>query len=294
MRLISRKKESDLEVGQPVTGQWRISDVLKIYPDLLDTLVETTPAFEKLRNPALRKVQSRLITVEQAAGIAGIEPRALISRLNAAAGLDVATDDDPDSEDDTPVASDQPTWLDDVTVAQELDARPFQERGEEPFSAIMEVSRQIPEGQAFLLLNSFEPVPLYDVLGMRGFEHWTEFNAPDEWRIWFFHSGKKLAPKTAGERKQPAPPVSESDWGSADASVTIDVSELVPPEPLIKIMEALESLPDGSSLLVHHVRRPMHLYPQLDTMGYRHDTRELAPDQIEVLIQKPPFAEAAP
>lgn len=291
MRLISRKKGTALEAGQPITSEWKISDVLKVYPDLLDTLVETTPAFEKLRNPALRRVQSRLITVGQAAGIAGVDSRSLLKRLNRAAGLEAPDTDEPGAPGKV-AAVERPDWVERVAIAQELDVRPLQERGEEPFSAIMEVSRQVPEGQAFLLLNNFEPVPLYDVLGMRGFEHWTESDAPDEWRIWFYNSGKKLTSHANAHQKQPSAPVTETEWGKADASVTIDVSELVPPEPLIKIMEALEDLPDGSSLLVHHVRRPMHLYPQLDAMGYRHDTRELAPDQIEVFIQKPPFAES--
>lgn len=77
------------------------------------------------------------------------------------------------------------------------------------------------------------------------------------------------------------------DWAdSIDVEVTIDVSELVPPEPMIKILRALEELPDGGRLLVHHVRRPMHLYDQLDEMGYAHLTREPEPGRVEILIQK--------
>ena len=29
----------------------------------------------------------------------------------------------------------------------------------------------------------FEPIPLYDVLGKRGFAHWTECRAPDDWSV---------------------------------------------------------------------------------------------------------------
>jgi hypothetical protein len=56
---------------------------------------------------------------------------------------------------------------------------------------------------------------------------------------------------------------------------------------MIRILEALEELPVGASLLVHHVRRPMHLYPRLDDLGYRHETREIGPNRVEVLIEKP-------
>ncbi len=79
----------------------------------------------------------------------------------------------------------------------------------------------------------------------------------------------------------------DADWSAPDATITIDVSDLVPPEPLVRIMEALEDLPSGGRLLVHHVRRPVHLYPQLDQSGYRHQTRELGPGKVELLIEKP-------
>jgi hypothetical protein len=47
----------------PIEAGWKISQVLETYPALLDTLVELTPAFSKLRNPIMRRVQSRLVTV---------------------------------------------------------------------------------------------------------------------------------------------------------------------------------------------------------------------------------------
>ena len=71
------------------------------------------------------------------------------------------------------------------------------------------------------------------------------------------------------------------------AALVDSSSPLVPPEPMVKILQALETLPDDSRLLVHHVRRPMHLYDRLDEMGYAHETRELGPGRVEVMIQKP-------
>jgi uncharacterized protein (DUF2249 family) len=92
--------------------------------------------------------------------------------------------------------------------------------------------------------------------------------------------------------KASEPVTDDGDWESmATAEVTIDVSELVPPEPMMKILGTLEGMPDGTTLLVHHVRRPMHLYPQLDDLGYRHNTREVETGQVEVLIHKPLAAE---
>lgn len=277
-----------------IDSTWKISDVLRAYPSLLDVLINTTPAFSRLRNPALRRVQSRLVTVEQAARIAGISADALVQRLNSAIGADEVDKAPGDIDVVRERNTDRrPAWIDGTPLALELDVRGFQERGEEPFGAIMAAARETPAGEMFLLRNTFEPVPLYDVLGMRGFEHWARQDGPDEWCTWFLNTGEPRATNATTARQPVAHEPVAARWDRPDAVVSIDVSDLVPPEPMIKILETLESLPEGAALLVHHLRRPMHLYPQLDAMGYQHATREIEPGRVEVLIEKPPFPEAA-
>lgn len=260
----------------PILASWKISDVLSRYPELLDVLIDLTPAFGKLRNPVLRRVQTRLVTVQQAAGIAGLEPGELVRTLNKAAGI---TPPDDDTSTATTVSRVRPAWLDTSPVVRELDVREMLEKGQEPFRLITGTSREVSEGEVMRLVTNFEPLPLYDALAKQGFSHWAERLDEPDWQI-FFHRDREIAPKVAT-------PSSGLDWtGSATAEVTIDVSELVPPEPMVKILQALQDLPDDARLLVHHVRRPMHLYDRLDEMGYAHATRELAPDRVEVLIQK--------
>jgi uncharacterized protein (DUF2249 family) len=53
----------------------------------------------------------------------------------------------------------------------------------EPFGEIMTAVRALDEGETLLLINSFEPVPLYDVLGNRGFEHETTRVSDDEYHV---------------------------------------------------------------------------------------------------------------
>jgi uncharacterized protein (DUF2249 family) len=53
----------------------------------------------------------------------------------------------------------------------------------EPFGEIMTAVRALDEGETLLLINSFEPVPLYDVLGNRGFEHETNRVSDDEYHV---------------------------------------------------------------------------------------------------------------
>ncbi|HYI24818.1 MAG TPA: DUF2249 domain-containing protein [Thermomicrobiales bacterium] len=268
--------------GEPIEVNWTIHRVLERYPDVLEELIATSPAFGKLRNPLMRKVQSRLVTVEQAARIGGVTPEALLARLNQEAGLEVPAPvvaPDPRPR----IDAEPPDWLDSAEVTRMLNVRPIMERGEEPYKVIMSIAREVQPGEVLRLLVGFEPVPLYDTLGRKGFSAWARPLAADCWQVDFHRDRVLVDEDTTAERGS----TEDLDWERVDAEVTIDVSELVPPEPMVKILETLAAMPDGSTLLVHHVRRPIHLYARLDEMGYPHRTQDLGPDRVEVLIRKP-------
>jgi len=70
-----------------------------------------------------------------------------------------------------------------------LDVRPYHERGEEPFEAIMAAVDALKERDQFLLVNSFEPKPLYAVLRKRGFSYTAAKVGENEWRVLFTRDG---------------------------------------------------------------------------------------------------------
>jgi len=70
-------------------------------------------------------------------------------------------------------------------VDTRLDAR---EIDGEPFGDIMDALDELGEGETLLLINSFEPAPLYQVLERRGFTHEAEQASEDEWRVRIQHA----------------------------------------------------------------------------------------------------------
>jgi uncharacterized protein (DUF2249 family) len=64
--------------------------------------------------------------------------------------------------------------------ARELDVRDVEG---EPFSEIVAALADLPEDGTLVLINSFEPKPLYGELDERGFAHRTTRVGPDEWRV---------------------------------------------------------------------------------------------------------------
>jgi len=63
---------------------------------------------------------------------------------------------------------------------RQLDAR---ELDGEPFGPIMDELDALEPGERLLLVNGFEPVPLYDVLEDRGFDAEATQVADDEWHV---------------------------------------------------------------------------------------------------------------
>jgi uncharacterized protein (DUF2249 family) len=66
-----------------------------------------------------------------------------------------------------------------------LDVRSYHLEGIEPFDAIMTAVRDVGPGERFTLINTFEPLPLFNVLGRMGFTHTATQVGPEEWRIDF-------------------------------------------------------------------------------------------------------------
>ncbi|RFA29954.1 hypothetical protein CAI21_09045 [Alkalilimnicola ehrlichii] len=64
----------------------------------------------------------------------------------------------------------------------------------------------------------------------------------------------------------------------------LDVSELEAPEPLERVLRALEELPPGHYLRVLHRREPYLLYPQLDARGFRYRSLPGRQRPVEVMI----------
>jgi uncharacterized protein (DUF2249 family) len=173
----------------------------------------------------------------------------------------------------------RPAVLDAVPESRRVlvDVREDIRRGAEPFARIMTAVKALAADEVLVLRAPFEPIPLYDVLGKRGFGHWTECRGAEDWWIVFYRGAavETSSGTSKAERAEPA----------AGASRTIDVRGLEPPQPMVRVLESLDVLPAGGELVVLHERRPMLLYPQLDERGFVHETDEPAPGVVRIRIR---------
>lgn len=265
----------------------RVSDVLARDESLVDVFVRHSPHFEKLRNRGLRRVMAALVTVEQAARVAGVELDVLLRDLNGALAADApadaphgARDRRPDAVSSVPAPAKRPVALPTV----ELDLREDMRAGREPFSRIMAAVHTLGSDRALRLRTIFEPVPLFAVLARRGFLYESRQDAPDDWSVWFW-SGASPPATTVPDGSAPASPhTSEAD---DERTHTLDVRGLQPPEPMTRTLAALETLPEGHELVQVNVRVPQLLLPMLAERGYACAVDESHADRVLVRIWRP-------
>jgi len=266
-----------------ITQDTRVSDLLNAHPEAVEVLAEFHSHFARLRNRVLRKIMAPRVTVAQAARMAEVDVGAMLTVLRRATGqapppfcaggmpLQTSAPAAPSSA--------RPPFLDQFNGDRLVivDVREDIRRGHEPFAKIMTSAKSLQPGQALLLRNVFEPVPLYQVLEKRGLVHWTECRGPEDWWIYFFS-----APTGEPPGEGAAPPAQER--AAKGGELLVDARGLEPPEPMQRILEALAKLPAGTTLRARTDRRPQLLYPKLEERGYRYETREIDDDGYETRI----------
>ena len=174
----------------------------------------------------------------------------------------------------------RPPALERISTASQvhLDVREDIRRGQEPFARIMAAVKALGPEQALVLRAPFEPVPLLAALGKRGFAHWIDQSAADDWTVWFYRE-----PGAMGQAGRVVSALESSDGDT----VVVDVRGLEPPEPMVRVLEQLDTLRPGQRLVVLHERRPMLLYPQLEDRGFIHETDEPEPNVVRIVVRCP-------
>lgn len=238
------------------TADTVVADAIAADPGVIDRLIALNPTFRKLKNPVLRKVMARLVTFGEAAKVAGVPLEAMLAAANGQAPAPLSQAAPRPSESEA-----APAWVGgiDRTAATHLDVRPILAQGGEPLSEVMRTAAKIAEGGVLILEAPFDPAPLRRVLANKGFEAHGECLAPDHWRIYFRRGARVETARAAGPRL----------WREHDTP-HIDVRGLEPPEPMLAILRLLEDADTGDTVIVHHEREPLFLYPELDERGWAH------------------------
>jgi len=141
---------------------------------------------------------------------------------------------------------------------KELDVRPMLANGGEPFQAIMEAVESLSASQGLTLIAPFRPQPLFSVMARKGFQHEVTQLEGGDFEVKFRpRATEVLASENVG---------SDDEW--PEPSRSFDLSDLDPPQPMVRILSELETMAPGEVLFAVLGREPLFLFPELTKRGH--------------------------
>jgi hypothetical protein len=150
-----------------ISPKTKVGELLDNFPKLEAVLMEMSPAFEKLKNPVLRKTVAKVATLQQIAAVGGLKVDDIVNRLRKEAGQSEGSQGSEDSDFYSVVP---PDWFDTVKIVKNFDAAPIINAGESPMNEILMETKGLTSGQIFELKTPFIPVPIIDMLKAKGFK----------------------------------------------------------------------------------------------------------------------------
>ena len=150
-----------------ISPKTKVGELLDTYPYLESVLMEMSPAFEKLKNPILRKTVARIATLQQIAVVGGLNVDTIVNRLRKEAGQIEGEFDNPDSE---YLSANPPAWFDKKMVVIRFNASPVINSGGSPMNEILHQTNLLKAGEIFELQTPFIPAPIIDMLRGKGYK----------------------------------------------------------------------------------------------------------------------------
>lgn len=265
-----------------INANTKIAAILKQHPDALEAIISISPKFNKLRNPLLRKLMAGRTSISMASKIGGCTVNDFFEKLQPLGfKVDRATQSDENS-DTAPV----PDFLKNISAENivELDVRPVLDSGKDPLSLILEKIKPLNSHQALKLVNSFEPVPLIQLLEKQGYQTYSEIAGESLFYTYFYKTDQVKQSQTdkTGDH---------ADWDEKlkyyeGKLKTIDVRALEMPLPMLTILDELEKLPETNALYVYHKRIPVFLLPELKDRKFEFRIKEISDGEVHLLIFK--------
>ncbi|SRR5690554_3585639 len=276
-------------MGMSINERTKLSELLKHHPDALEAIVSLSPDFKKLRNPVLRALMAGRTTIAMASKMGGIGPSDFFRALEAL-GFESEASQGSLSQEPVPKNIPRPEALKSLAAERlvSFDVRSILADGKDPLRPIQQRVKSLKAGEVLLIVNTFEPVPLIKVLEKQGFQSHVEVLAPDRVETYFYRlegEGAPMGEVQVGEEEGST----SGDWEPllerfAGNLEEIDVRHLEMPMPMMTILEALETLPQGKALYVYHKRIPVFLLTELRERNFDYRIREVGDGEVYLLI----------
>lgn len=163
-----------------ISPKTKVLQLIEAYPQLEEVLINYVPAFEKLKNPVLRKTVAKIATLQQAATIGNVKVEDLINVLRKEVGQDMVS-----ITSDTSYITTKPNWFDVSKIKTEIDIRGMLAAGEQPVNQVISDLKHLPSGEIYKVIAPFITAPLIDKASSLNINHWLDKQNDELFFIYF-------------------------------------------------------------------------------------------------------------
>jgi hypothetical protein len=157
-----------------ITGETRVAELLRDHPEVEEVLIAMAPAFEKLRNPVLRRGVGRVATLKQAAAVGRIPVVAMVNELRVAAGQ-VPMEDT--GGDEASYFESRPAWFSQERVTEVLHEDQI-DPDMMPIRPLLRRARKLGSDDILEFVSAHLPAPGIDILRKKGYRTWSVEEGP--------------------------------------------------------------------------------------------------------------------
>ena len=165
-----------------ITPQTRVGEFLENFPELEELLISLSPAFQKLRNPVLRRTIGRVATFQQVAVVGNVSIESIINTLRKAAGQTLTNE----IMSEQTKLTEKPEWFNESLIIETLDAREMLQAGQHPLAEVLSKTSQMKTGQIFKMITPFTPMPLIEKVVDKGLSAYVQTVSEVEIHTFFF------------------------------------------------------------------------------------------------------------
>ncbi len=157
--------KGELEITPSVT----VHNLLQVYPELEDVLIDIAPPFKKLKNPFLRRSVAKVATIKHISSVGRVPLDELLNTIREAVGQSPSSD----SYEDQDYFLDQPDWFDADKIALSLDEDKVEDKDHMTLVTILREAKNVNAGEIIELVTTFLPAPGIDLMKSKGYSVWT-------------------------------------------------------------------------------------------------------------------------
>ncbi len=254
-----------------ILGQTKLKDAFEMYPKIKESLIGLSPKFEKLNNKLIFSTVGRWATFNDIAKMGGLSICEILHTLNDLNGnvgeLERVFPECIKAAPEIKKTEPAPDWMDSVKQFIVMDVR---DRNDFFFTDIIKRLKELTEGNALQVINSFYPAPIIGMLEEEGYEQYIETKSAEEFRLNIKYKEITIS----------------SDWRDKKEDFEEFDVRSSKEDPFGAIIKKAGETPEGSGFKLVQKFEPIPLINMLEPMGFEHETVEIGYFEFHVYFYK--------